>query len=190
MMNRYVYKLKDDLEAFIYIVLYCALRWLPVTSDRSLKWWLNEFFSVGPTPWTGGPAKKEINAYDRTFTKGLKSKTSIKVLEWLNAAMDLHHGLRPNPLWDDGEALGNMWRRSLEDDIPNNDRRKDKAHSTGFRDIHPICATFTVQPLIRLRKNAQRSAHSPISAKRPRPSCDGRAEDSPPKRCKPTPTQV
>ena len=118
----YVYKLKDDLEAFIYIVLYCALRWLPVTSERSLEWWLNDFFTIGPTPWSGGLVHKEGNACTRAYTKGLKSRTSTEVLGWLNAAMDLHYNMVPNPLWDDGKALGNMWRTKLEEDMPNQDR--------------------------------------------------------------------
>ena len=41
--------LKDDLKSFIYIVLYCALRWLPVKSGQPIRWWLMVFF--GPGHW-------------------------------------------------------------------------------------------------------------------------------------------
>ena len=182
----YVHKLKDDLEAFIYIVLYSALRWLPVKSEHSLEWWLDEFFTVVPAAdWCGSPVHKKLNASDRTFTKGLKSKASTKVLEWLRAAMDLHCNRILNPLWDDGKVLGDMWRRKLEDDIPNKDRQEDKARSIGFRDKQPLPATLAARPSIRLPKDAQRSIHSPTSAKRPRSVHVDRAEGSPSKRSKP-----
>jgi len=179
--RHYIYKLKDDLEAFIYIILYCALQWLPVTSDYSLKWWLNNFFTIGPTPWSGGLLYKECNACDRTFTKGLKSKTSTKVLEWLNVAMDLHYNVVPNPLWDNGKALGNMWRETLKEDVPDQDRRP---HSVGSRDTQPLGATIPTQPPIELHEDGQHNLRQPTSAKHPWPFSEGCIEDSPSKRPK------
>jgi len=182
----YTHKLKDDLEAFIYIVLYCALRWLPVTSEHSFEWWSNKFFTAIPSAdWSGSPNYKCRNALNRTFTKGLKSKGSTKVLEWLHTAMDLHYNKLPNPLWDDGKALGDMWREKLKGDIPDKDRQQDKARSIGFQDKQPLGATFAAQPPIRLLKNSQRSVHSPTSAKRPRQFRDDGADGSPSKRSKP-----
>jgi len=49
--------------------------------------------------------------------------------------------------------MEDMWRRKLEDDIPNKDRQKDKAHTIGFRDKQPLYATFTAEHPIVLRKN-------------------------------------
>lgn len=184
-MKAYVYELKDDLEAFIYIVLYCALRWLPVTSEHSLKWWLSKFFTAIPAAnWYGSPVYKKRNASHRTFTKGLKSKASTGVLDWLNEAMGIHYDRTPNPQWDDGKALGMMWRRKLEDDIANKDRQEDKARSIGFQDKQPLGATFTAPPSIRLLKITPRSAQSPTSTKRPHSFRDD-CQDSPSKRSKP-----
>jgi len=186
--KHYVYKLKDDLEAFIYIVLYSALRWLPLASEHPLKWWLTRFFTTGSTPSVSGVVCKELNAIDRRFTKGLESKRSVNVLEWLREAMNLHYkDTAPNPLWDDGRALGDMWRRKLEGDIPDKDRLEHKASALGveFEDEQPLHATFTARPSIVLRKNGRRSARPPTSAKRQHASCDGASEDSLSKRLKP-----
>jgi hypothetical protein len=179
---RHVYKLKDDLESFIYIVLYCAVRWLPVTSEHSLDVWLAGFFTGGSMPLSGGSLLKRLNAVAREFTKDLQSKTSTRILEWLREAMDLHYkNMVPNPLWDDGKALGAMWRRKLEGDIPDNDRRRE---ALGENRSTLLRATFTAGPPIRLRKNEQRSADPVTSAKRPHASYDGDTEDSHSKRLK------
>ena len=146
---------------------------------------MDKFFAVVPiADWTGSPVYKSRNAFYRTFTKGLKSKASTKVLEWLRTAMDLHYNLVPNPLWNDGKALEDMWRRKLEDDIPDKDRQEDKARGIGFRDKQSLVATLAIQPPIRLPKAAQRSTNSPTGAKRQRPVHVDRAEVSPSKRSK------
>ena len=44
--TNHVHSLKDDLESILYIVLYCALLWLPVTSSKTLDWWLTYFFHI------------------------------------------------------------------------------------------------------------------------------------------------
>jgi len=178
----HVYKLKDDLEAFIYIVLYSALRWLPVASDRPLEWWLDEFFTSAST--SKNYVCKGLNAIDRRFTEGLKSKGNVDVLDWLREAMDLHYKDRfPNPLWDDGRAFGDMWRKKLE---ANKDRLERKTGTIGVKFEEPhLRATFTAGPPARHRKNGRRSARPPTSAKRQRSPCDGDTEDSPSKRLKP-----
>jgi len=96
--------------------------------------------------------------------------------------MDLHINRFSNPLWDDGKAMEDMWRRKLGDDIPNKDRQKDTAHTIEFRDKQPLYATFTAEHPIALRKNPQRSLSPPTSAKRPHASCDGDTEHPPSKR--------
>ena len=68
------YELKHDLEAFIYIILYCALGWLPVTSKRPLKWWSAGFFAAGSPPGPDCSACKQHNAATREFTRGLNPK--------------------------------------------------------------------------------------------------------------------
>ena len=42
----HVHELKDDLESLLYVVLYCALLWLPVETSLDLDWWLTGFFSI------------------------------------------------------------------------------------------------------------------------------------------------
>jgi len=98
--------------------------------------------------------------------------------------MDLHYDQLPNPAWDDGKALENMWRKKLEDEIPNTDRQEDKAHCVGSRGARRLGATFTARRPIRLRENAQHSVHTPANAKRPHPFRDGCTEESPSKRSK------
>lgn len=113
----HVHSLGDDLESILYVVLYCALLWLPVTSpNRTLEWWLTSFFHIPRHPGGGAP-EKTLNASQRMFTKHLKSVKSPAILDWLNAAMDLHYsGGFPNPAWDDGKALGAMWKEMLDKD--------------------------------------------------------------------------
>jgi hypothetical protein len=108
-MNNHMHSLNDDLESFIYVVLYAALRWLPVQSSegRDLKVWLTTFFRAPNATFDhGGRDAKLANAFDRAYTWDLSSTESMEVIRWLNDAMDLHYkGGIPNPLWEDGKAL-------------------------------------------------------------------------------------
>ena len=148
--TNHVYGLKDDLESILYIVLYCTVQWLPVTSSHVVYWWLTEFFSVGPGE-VGGASLKATNATYRHYTKGLKTTRSQAVLDWLNATMDLHyHGdggdnpRRPNPAWNDGKALEQMWKKALEGVLPEDDRCVNPVPEMIRREDRPRDATYTV----------------------------------------------
>ncbi|KAF9650769.1 hypothetical protein BDM02DRAFT_3259485 [Thelephora ganbajun] len=141
----HVHGLKDDLESFIYIVLYGALRWLPVKSLFGLKSWLTEFFSAPrPNRVGGGADAKTTNALERKYTSGLSSTQSTQVIEWLNAAMDLHYNGVANPLWDDGKALREMWERFLMRELPSNDRCVNPVPGMVFGESHSLHATYAV----------------------------------------------
>jgi len=138
--------LKDDLESFIYVVLYAALRWLPVKSRPGLDWWMAEFFGApGHDGTSGGADRKLANAIRRSSTSTLGITENSHVLDWLNAVMDLHYkDGQPNPLWNDGEALREMWERFLTKDLPTNDRRVNPVVGMKIRDAVSLQATYTV----------------------------------------------
>ena len=145
----HVHNIKDDLESIIYIVLFCALLWLPVESPvRDLDWWLTEFFSTPIGTNTGAPAKF-LNAISRFYTKGLTSVKSQPVLDWLNVAMNLHYHLvggletaEPNPAWDDGKDLEAMWKEMLGKALQDDDRCDNPIPSMALQE-HSLHATDT-----------------------------------------------
>ncbi|KAF9644190.1 hypothetical protein BDM02DRAFT_3122282, partial [Thelephora ganbajun] len=141
----HVHGLKDDLESFIYIVLYGALRWLPVKSPFGLGSWLTGFFSAPhPNRIGDGAVVKFMNALERTYTSSLSSTQSTQVIEWLNAAMDLHYNGVANPLWDDGKALRKMWERFLARELPSNDRCVNSVPGMKIGEGHSLHVTYTV----------------------------------------------
>jgi len=140
--------MKDDLESLLYVVLYCALRWLPVHSPgRGLDWWLNDFFSP---PNRDGAHLKLYNAMTRNFTRDLTSMQIQAILDWLNAAMDLHYHpsggpnpVGPNPAWDDGRALEAMWKETLTKDLPDDDWQENPIPNIAVREAHFLHTTYT-----------------------------------------------
>ena len=149
MATNHTYSLKDDLESILYIVLYCALQWLPVTSSQGLYWWLTKFFSVNPRK-VGGASFKAVNATARHYTNDLKTTRSQAILDWLNAAMALHYHadggdnpIGPNPAWNDGKALENMWKKMLERELPEDDRCENPVPDMIRQVDRPLNATYT-----------------------------------------------
>jgi len=143
--RNHLHDLKDDLESFIYVVLYAALRWLPVESSFDLHWWMTDFFSA-PLPGGsgGGEDRKFINASIRKYTSDLNSKESPHVVDWLTGAMELHYkNAIPNPLWDDGKALGKFWEGILARDLPSNDRRVNPIPGIKIQPGGSLQATYT-----------------------------------------------
>lgn len=148
----FVHGLKDDLESLLYVVLYSALRWLPVESHMDLEWWLDDFFGVCKPGRASGCYFKFHNALTRDFTDRLTSTRSQVVVEWLKAAMDLHYyrvgrteSAGPNPKWDNGEALKAMWEEILARELPNDDRCKNPVPGIGIREEFSLHATYTTQ---------------------------------------------
>lgn len=142
----HIHGLKDDLESLLYVVLYCALLWLPVATSKDLDWWLTRFFSVQEI----GSPFKQLNAAYRTYSKGLESTQNQAVLDWLSAAMDLHHHAQggpnpigPNPAWDDGKALEDMWKKSLEGELPEDDRHMNPVPDMAWREGYSLHLTTT-----------------------------------------------
>ena len=141
----HIHKLKDDLESILYVVLYCALLWLPVTSSQDLDWWLTEFFSVDRGRGRGA-SYKEVNAIVRDYTIHLETTRSQAVLDWLNAALDLHYlNHRPNPVWDDGKALEDMWKESLKGELPEDDRHENPVSDVTRREQYSLHLTITAR---------------------------------------------
>ena len=170
--------LKDDLESFIYVVLYAALRWLPVESLGRLDWWLTDFFGVpDPHGYGGGTSAKSLNALRRSYTSSLSSTESVRVVEWLNDAMNLHYkGQAANPLWDDGKALKEMWERCLAGNLPCNDRCVNPVDGMRFREGPPIRATHTVTTSSTKLYGSHvglPGSNTPAPGKRPRAVDDG-----------------
>ena len=138
--------LEDDLESFVYVVLYAALRWLPVDSEHSLHWWMTDFFGAPrPDGTGGGEDAKRANVVRRKYTDDLRSETTPHVVEWLKAAMDLHMlDETCNPLWKGGEALRKMWEEILAKDLPSNDRVENEIPGMKMRHGDSLHATYTM----------------------------------------------
>ena len=142
----HVHILEDDLESFIYVVLYAALRWLPVGSSADrLDWWLRDFFGApNPDQQSCGTGAKIVNAMFRTHTRDLETAKSPHVMQWLNAAMDLHYKDElPNPAWKGGQALKEMWERCLKGELPEDDRCINPVPRTKVSEGHSLHATYT-----------------------------------------------
>lgn len=179
--QRHMHSLKDDLESFIYVILFASLRWLPVQPKPKLDWWLTTYFGApNPDGSYGGADSKCSNALTRKYTRGLRTKESPHILEWLNNAMDLHYkdGV-PNPAWDDGKALGNMWRDFLATDLPHADRCVNVASVLKFRGEGPLGVTYILDTTAMKKEHNDSSQPSPsVPAKRPQ-SSGGRAPKKP-----------
>jgi len=169
--RRHVHSLRDDLESFLYVVLYAALRWLPVDSPQTLRWWMTDFFSAPHPSGDGGGANQKLaNAINRRYTADLESTTSPHVVLWLNRATDLHYKEEvPNPLWNNGEELRKMWEEVLAQDLPSDDRIEKEIEGVKTRKDGPYHATFTsttsTQDLYRSRNDPTRPPPPP--SKRP-----------------------
>ena len=116
-----------------------------------VDWWLTDFFCVFNRGGNVGAIAKYYNALTRSCTRRLTSTRSQAALDWLNATMDLHYhamgGLNPvgpNPTWDDGKALGIMWKETLLKDLPGNDRHENPIPTIVLWEACPIHATRTI----------------------------------------------
>jgi len=167
----HVQSLNDDLESLIYVVLYAALRWLPVKSLHPLNWWMTKFFGAPCPDGRGGSADtKWINAMSRRYTSDLHSPTSPSVVHWLMAAMDLHYkGGTPNPVWNDGKELKKLWEKVLAENLSSDDRVVNEILGMETRNNGSLHVTHTsatsTQILYRSRNESPRPA---TAAKRSR----------------------
>ena len=165
--------LKDDMESFIYVVLYAALRWLPVQPSQGLDWWMTRFFSAPQADGSeGGADLKMSNAMCRRYASDLSSTESQHIVNWLAAAMDLHCKDRVfNPGGIDGMALGEMWEEVLAMDLPTNCRVVNpipgmKAQDDGS--LHPMFTAATSTQDLHRSRNEPIPLHAPTPIKRSR----------------------
>ena len=170
--SEHAYTLEDDLESLIYVILYAALRWLPVKSKSDLSFWLTEFFGaptmVNPS---GGGLYKLLNASTRFLTSSLSSTESPDVVGWLRAAMDLHYkNGKPNPSWKGGKELGTIWKAIIAKALPSGDRCVNEIPNIKLRGDHSLHATYTVDTSSRNLYRARDEPTQPsasTSVKRP-----------------------
>ncbi|KAI0323493.1 hypothetical protein GY45DRAFT_238023 [Cubamyces sp. BRFM 1775] len=130
------HSIQDDMEALLYVMLYCSLRWLDHTIDtesQGLPWILEGLFDHAS--WSGrephGNDGKVANSTERRYTRFVRFK-SPALHEWLNKLMDFHHPreeecksgtgfLSPEPQlsttaqWLNPKALEELWTHFLED---------------------------------------------------------------------------
>lgn len=170
--------LEDDLESFIYLILYAYLRWLPAESSLGLEWWFTTFFRApGYMGCCGGGDAKNANAVFRRYTSRLGSAKSPQVIQWLSNAVDLHYSNKfPNPVWNGGKALGEMWKNFLQTELPLADRCVNRIIGVEFFEDHPLYTTYTITTSF-AGQHAQHndSLQLPVSAPTKRPqSPDGR----------------
>jgi len=164
----HVHSLNDDLESFIYVVLYAALRWLPVESSYLLNWWMTEFFSAPrPDGTHGGAVHKMGSAIFRVATSTLRSTTSHRVVYWLKAAMDLHYkGGSPNPVWNDGKELKKLWEEVLAAELPSDDWFANPMPGIKTGNNHATHTSATSTQVLYGSRNE--SPHPPTPTKRSR----------------------
>jgi len=145
-----------------------------VESASQLDWWITNFFAApNPRQRGRGADHKLSNALRRQYTANLKSTKSVRVVDWLKGAMDLHYENRsPNPLWNDGKALRVMWEEVLKRDLPSDDRHENTVpRSMKIREASSLHATYTVPASLKdPYKSRDEPTQPPVPAppKRPR----------------------
>ncbi|KAI0635992.1 hypothetical protein C8Q77DRAFT_1053379 [Trametes polyzona] len=94
--------IQDDMESLLYLVLYCALLYLPHNLPMlGLTTLVQEFFRQD-AGGIGGEAKR-LNAVSRRYTRRVRFR-STALQEWLHAVMDYH-----SPTEDVRERCLGMW---------------------------------------------------------------------------------
>ncbi|KAI8978318.1 hypothetical protein BD414DRAFT_445578, partial [Trametes punicea] len=111
---------KDDMEALIYVVFYCALFYLPhdfLPEDLTTvnKWFFNDIEELGGS--TCGGRGKIMNASSRRYTDQIRFG-SAAFQEWLNTVLDYFRPVtlpssEPSAMWEP-ELVDAYWSRFLE----------------------------------------------------------------------------
>ncbi|KAI0333654.1 hypothetical protein GY45DRAFT_1243997 [Cubamyces sp. BRFM 1775] len=123
---------QHDMESLFYVVLYCALLWLPHNlSEGQLTIIMNHMFgsfSSDQDEWRGGHGKA-VNALSRTYTRDLDLGSALG--EWVNTVMDYHHPPRDSSMlteyglsrWSNPDYLDTFWAGFLQShSLARNDR--------------------------------------------------------------------
>ncbi|KAL1939424.1 hypothetical protein VTO73DRAFT_9980 [Trametes versicolor] len=109
--------LEDDMESLLYVVLYCALLYLPHNlDDESLETVIQRLFdhSVQIKGVLRGGSGKVANRAARTLTERIKF-ANPDLQKWLDDAMDLHGrvgvpSVQSSLIWREPENLDKLWR--------------------------------------------------------------------------------
>lgn len=109
--------LEDDMESLLYVVLYCALLYLPHNlDDESLETVIQRLFdhSVEIKGVLRGGSGKVANRAARTLTERIKF-TNPDLQKWLDDAMNLHGRVgvpsaQSSLIWREPENLDKLWR--------------------------------------------------------------------------------
>ncbi|KAI0775526.1 hypothetical protein BD413DRAFT_688733 [Trametes elegans] len=175
---------QDDMESLLYVVLYCALHYLPhnLTPDH-LSSILRALYST-PSDTTHGGSEKYTNSAFRKYTKDVQFG-SPALHEWLNTVMDYHSP--PDELkeayadkWTDPDHLDAFWAGFLRTrTLERNDRVEHAVSMSEFYDFDSITTSThrSVHTTSPVKHPADEPAHAsaPPAKRARRSSVDGPA---------------
>ncbi|KAJ2989644.1 hypothetical protein NUW54_g8716 [Trametes sanguinea] len=143
--------LADDMEALLYVVLHCALYYLPHDlSPRGLTTFIEGFFDHYLPHIDGGlhgGGGKFSNAHDRFFTRNVQFQDPV-FDEWLQTVMDYHCQpmdaieRREENLWT-LDHLDAYWRHFLETHDLKRDNRQEHKRLLDFWSPSPSSSLTT-----------------------------------------------
>ena len=97
----------DDMESLLYVVLYCALHWLPNNLDREELFQIVSRLFDFSTTYNGvviGGDGKAANNYSRRYTGDVQFKGQA-IKDWLDTVMNYRA-----PLPDDAQTYKDKWK--------------------------------------------------------------------------------
>lgn len=167
-LNLFSHSITDDMEALMYVVLFCGIRWLSHSlTDNAIHVWMKEFFERGSNddPNQRGTAK-ELNRLSRHYSKQLHDRFQCtSFIEWMTIVMNYNAPMRDDPeyenlvgKWNDTGPLYVYWEEFLRTKVlPKNDRQDRKMAGecpSGYATSHypttvssrPISARDTIVP--------------------------------------------
>ena len=167
--------LQDDMESLIYVVMYCALLYLPHNlSDQELAqkiWLLFEDAELMEGRLVGGLGKLD-NMASQIHTKSVEFNTSLK--EWLNSMMKFcrprHVPKGTEDPWTEVQLLDKFWADFLErHTLETNDRRPhEHPHVTDRYEIHGEASRVSSEAIsLGKRTSEEGSLDHPRSSKKP-----------------------
>ena len=173
--------LQDDMESLIYVVLYCALLYLPHNlSDQELAqkiWLLFEDAELMDGCLVGGVGKLD-NTGSQIHTKSVEFNTPFK--EWLNSMMKFcrpprHMSPGTEDPWTEVHLLDKFWADFLEKHtLKTNDcQPHEHPHVTDRYEVHGEVSRVSSEAiLLRKRTAEERSLDHPLSKKPCLPAAD------------------
>ncbi|KAI0366935.1 hypothetical protein BV20DRAFT_1025472 [Pilatotrama ljubarskyi] len=175
-------KFQDDMESLFYVVLYCALLYLPHgLSGEALTMLIRGYFedsielTISGVRVQHGGTKKILNTFNRFVLKRAEFK-SAALVEWLNAVMDFSSPLgdlqrRYPDMWSDPSKFDAFWSDFLATHTLERDDRvvhrldMSAYYDSGARSEIP---SLTASPQPRKRSPADESEPAELGAARKR----------------------